>query len=207
MKTLLRKVALILCLTAIATACDKEENPPVPEREMGFIERIVSKKYWKEDVHFLYQRYKTDDASIYMDPSDIVHAYRGHGGYTYSNQVLLDAIYIEREGSVLRFVQDEGEYIGYYRNNFAIEYNERDESVRILTPHDSLDYMGAVAGSEMRLKYISEDSVVFDAPIKPFIWQNWQLGDRNLYGSNFVGIRIIWKRLDPNHFNWVDQLD
>ncbi len=207
MKRLLRKTALILGLAVLLAACGKDENPPAPVREAGFIESILAKRYWKEEIHFLYQRKGSNDPKIYTDPRDIISAFRGSGGYSFGDQVLLDAIYIDKDRNVLRYVQEEGEYTGYYRYVYDIEYDENDLSVRILTPHDSLRYMGAVTESELKVVSLSDEEVVFDAPIKTFIRQNWELDDPEKYPNIYVGIRVRWTKTDPNYFTWADQLD
>lgn len=207
MKTLLRKIASILSPAILFTACGKEETPPAPVPQAGFIEGIIAKSYWKEEIRFLYQRKGSGDPKIYADSRDILSAYRGSGGYTYNDQVLMDAIYVDKDRSVWRYVQQEGEYTGYYKNVYDIEYNENDLTVRIRTPYDSLRFMGAVTQSELELVTMSTEQVVFDAPIKTFIRQNWELDNPEKYPFLYVGIRIYWTKMDPNYFTWADQLD
>lgn len=195
-----------LCTVLLLTACSKSDAPE-SQPAAGFVESILSKKYWKEEIHFLYQRRGSDDPTIYMDRQDIVAAFRVEGGAPFADQVLLDAVYIDKDDRLYRYVREQDEYTGYFRNNYAIEYDERNQAVRILTPHDSLKYMGAVAGSRMEIVSLTDEKVVFDAPIKPFIRLNWQLDNPDIYPHSYLGIRIVWTRLDPNLFTWANMLD
>lgn len=207
MKTLLRKTASVLSLLLLLAGCNEEETPPAPVPQTGFIESILAKSYWKEEIHFLYQRKGTDNAKIYADSRDIIEAYKGSSGFTFEDQVLMDAVYVDKDRSVWRYVQQDGEYTGYYKNLYDIEYDENALTLRIRTPYDSLRYMGAVTQSELEIVSLSNEQVVFDGPIKTFIRQNWELDDPDKYPYLYVGIRVCWTKTDPNCFTWADQLD
>ena len=99
-----------------------------------------------------------------------------------------------------------GGYVGHYRNSYTIRYDDVNQCIRILSPFDSLAFMNAVVGSEMQVVEILEDEIVFDAPLKPFIEDNWLLNRFNS-GRKYVGIRIHWTKTDPNALQHSKPLD
>lgn len=108
----------------------KDDNPaPVPES--GFLERILAGNYWREKIHFVYYRGGTTDPNVYIEKEDIIKSYGFSGGWTYEDQVLLDAIYIDPDKRIYRYIGDNEGYTGYYKNKYTIEYHEDDMSIRI----------------------------------------------------------------------------
>lgn len=199
--------ATLIC----ATACHDTDDPvnsPMPQA--GFLESSLADRYWSEEIHFLYQR--DNRPEVYMDPETIVETFDVDGGSPFTDQVLLEAIYLDPDNRrLIRYVAPdaEGRYTGCYLNQYTIEYDEYESAIRIRTPYDSLRYMGAVTESLLSVISLTEDRVVFDAPIKPFIRLNWELDTPRdeAITKRYLGLRIIWTRRDAEAFRWAQPLD
>lgn len=200
------KIVLLVCSVCLLSACTKDADP-VPASETPRLEDIIAGNYWSESIHFMSYN-KGYRPKIEESDEDIISGFDLMGGHARADQTTLDKIYVEKDTrKVWRYMKDKyGGYVGHYRNSYTIRYDDVNQCIRILSPFDSLAFMNAVAGSEMQVVKILEDEIVFDAPLKPFIEDNWLL---NRFNSEreYVGIRIHWTKTDPNALQHSKPLD
>lgn len=198
---------LALPLLGILAACGDKSDEPQPQPQSGLLENTLAGSYWREELHLLYQQ--GDDPSVRVDPQTLMEACSDDGPL-FEEQVLLEALYIHPDnGRIYRYVADDsGAWTGYYEYNYRIEYDEYENSIRILASDDSLRYLGAVTESEMKVVAMEADRILFDAPVKPFVRLRWGLDEAaEREERRYLGLRVAWTRQPEDLFLWAAPLD
>lgn len=206
------KTALLVGCLCLFLACDKDDSPqlppePTPEQATSQLEESIAGNYWSEKIYFM-SYLPGNPYSIKEYQEDIIEFFQLDGGCSWRNLTTLDKIYVNKDNrKVWRYVTDKyGGYSFYYQNSYTINYDDVNRSIRIHSTLDSLAYMNAVAGSEMQIVSMDENEIVFDAPIKPFIWDNWELY-KYFHVEHFLGIRVHWIKANPDWFGSSKPLD
>lgn len=199
-------IYLLGCLLLIS--CDKDDQP-IPSVETSQLEQTIAGNYWDEKIHFM--RFIGGwDIEVKEEADDILKTFGWAGGNSYSDFTTLDKIYVEpNTNRVRRYIKNKYDgYSEYYQNNYTIEYDDKRGSICISSPNDVLSYMGAATGSEMKIISISDEEIIFDAPIKPFIAENWHVDKLSeSHGCEYLGIRIHWTKEDPERFKFGKPID
>lgn len=200
---------LIIGSLFLFLACEKDDAPqPGPTSSL---EEVIGNNYWKEKIHFMTCRFdERGDMVVEEHPEDLIECYSRGGGSAYPFKTTMDRIFVEKGTRKVHrhFTDRYGKSIEYYRNRFTIEYDDADRSICIRSPYDTLTYFNAVVGSKMKIVAMAEDEIIFDAPIKPFIWENWSLeASAELNHVYYLGIRVYWEKADPRLFEEAKPLD
>lgn len=205
-----------LCLVLLAvemSSCSKEETPqPEPtggtqvEKTQAELEALLTRDtYWRERVYILYmpdngkaeapfEKLLADIGSVWV-PSEYME-----------EDLFMGTFFVEPGAGVVRnYVHHTTEagrgLLGYYRNRFRIEYDDAGRTVYVCSDDEYLRTVNSVVGVPMRMVSWSEDEVVFEAPVKPFIEQAFRLDEQrydeagSLYPDMVVGMRIYWTRV------------
>lgn len=199
MKIIFCKIFLLVCTVSLFASCEKEES----DRPLGIaLEDLLAESYWVEEIQLIYKEKGSDELKT---SKELMREFPWTGGPDYIGDAVMGRIYIEPEThQVRKYYRCAVETPPYYayqytRNEYSIEYKEREATIRITSPVVELDVRGAVTGSDMKVVSWNESQIVFEAPIKPFV-RVWWLLEEDDSGRKYVGMRVTWKKLTPDLF-------
>ena len=159
---------------------------------------MLEGNYWQEKICFTYQETGRDNpySSDIQITGDIVDEFAWEGKVMIDER--LDIFYVASgTGGVHAYEYDQS-YTGnwYYRKRYWLEYLA-DNRVRVSTDDEHSAYYGADSNIDLRVVSCTDREIVLDGPIKPYIWQNWDLTHAyEMRGHMYLGIRVYWTKIE-----------
>ncbi len=199
MKAFAAKSILILCTAILLLACNKDDDPasvpvPTPDSEMHPLEAALDGTYWKQDkICFAYTKKNNTQSGIEFT-KDLIYELNWAGGNYY--YLKLETFSVEPDTRKVR-EYDSGTYVGsyYYHNRYIMEYPDQKHVV-IRAMDELTGYVGAAYNVDLEVVSCTDQEIILDGPIKPYIWQAWRL-DEKAESENiiYLGIRVYWTKI------------
>ena len=207
MKTFLAKPLLLIFASLFVFACAEDDDPvatPVLEPDPGIVSarhpvaQVLEGNYWQEKICFTYQETGRDNpySSDIQITGDIVDEFAWEGKVMIDER--LDIFYVASETGVVHAYEYDQSYTGnwYYHKRYWLEYLA-DNRVRVSTDDEHSAYYGADSNIDLRVVSCTDREIVLDGPIKPYIWQNWDLTHAyEMRGHMYLGIRVYWTKIE-----------
>ena len=203
MKTFLAKPLLLIFASLFVFACAEDDDPvatPVLEPDPGIVSarhpvaQVLEGNYWQEKICFTYKKIGPE-ADTVLVTDDILQ--QTSTGSSYFN-LRLDKFYVDPNTKKLRAFDYGNSYVGnwYYQNKYRLDYLDR-EYIRIFAEDELSVFFGAAFNIDLRVATCTDNEIILDGPIKPYIWQNWNLDNKSEYmGIMYLGIRIYWTKIE-----------
>ncbi len=199
MKAFAAKSILFLCTAVSLLACNKEDDPapapvPTPESEMHPIEAALDGTYWKQDkICFAFTKQGAHGGIEFTE--DLAYEFSWDGGYYYYPKLRIFSV--EPDTRKIR-EYDSGTYIGsyYYHNRYIVEYPDQ-KHIMIRALDELTGYVGAAFNVDLEVVSCTEQEIILDGPIKPYIWQEWRLDQlADYHDIIYLGIRVYWTKIE-----------
>ncbi len=192
---------LIICSLTLFISCDKDDDaPPVPtpEPEMHPVAQVLQGNYWQEKICFTYQETGLNNpySGMIEVTGDIVGEFTREGIVMIDER--LDIFYVAPETENVHAYEFHKMYTGnwYYRNRYSLEYPAYNR-VRVHTDDEQSAFYGAESNIDLRVVTCTDNEIILDGPIKPYIWQNWGLDHKyEATGLMYLGIRVYWTKIE-----------
>ena len=201
MNPFLAKPLLLIFASLFVSACDKDDNPApmsvsTPEpAETHPVEAALDGTYWRQDkVCFVYTK-KWAQGELEFSDDIINESVQWSGGKFYYPR--LEIFSVESDTRKVR-EYDSGTYVGsyYYHNRYIMEYPDGNH-VLIRALDELTGYVGAAFNVPLEVVSCTDEEIILDGPIKPYIWQEWKLDEISEYQNIiYLGIRVYWTKIE-----------
>lgn len=200
MKSMCYKFLFAVGVFALLASCNKEDERPI-------LSELLVSGYWQEELRFIYEK-----EGVSFMSGDILEVFWDSGGmgtHPYIEQTMLQFVKIDPQSHAIRQYTNIADMyrpkFAYYDKGYVISIDDARQTVCITAPDEDLMEKNAVAGSEMKVVSVTDNAIIFSAPIKPFIREHWCLDEydgRILPKCDFLRMYITWIKS-----RYTEQLD